>query len=380
MKDTLADIRKKLQDGVFKNEEHVRFALVGRLLEKLGWDIWNPRQVYAEFVPVPTEDNKAVDLALFTKSDLPAVFIEVKAVRNVRVKLEETETQLRNYNRDITALFGVITDGIEWRFYYSKSQGSFPSKCFKIVNLLSDDLEDAEVALCAFLGKEAIENENAEKEAQGLMRLSRNRKAMEECLPRARQMTHEPPYPSLPDALCDLARAKDHAVTRKEAEGFIVRAQDHGLVGGSFEAEKCGKHDHEDKLGRGNGIVSLQPERPDSLTHTSIDSARFGNETADNWNALVCVGIRIAAKKGCTIVDFRKWLNAQVEEGSVTDRGFHPVAGTRFSFQYMEANRAWENALALAKQLKCEIAVEFHWLGKSAAAHPGKSGALRWAP
>jgi hypothetical protein len=45
----------------------------------------------------------------------------------------------------------------------------------------------------------------------------------------------------------------------------------------------------------------------------------------------------------------------------------------------MEANRAWENALALAKKLNCEIRVDFHWRQNDAAAHPGQAGLLHWA-
>ena len=150
MQDTLVDIRKKLQDAAYENEEHVRFALVGRLLEKLGWDIWDPRQVYAEYIPAPDEDKTKVDFALFSMRR-PAIFIEVKAVGKAKANLDETEKQLRNYNRDITAVFCVIADGAEWRFYYSKSQGPFKDKCFKVIDLLSDDLEDAKTSMLTFL-------------------------------------------------------------------------------------------------------------------------------------------------------------------------------------------------------------------------------------
>jgi len=62
MTEILAEIRKHLQEGSYRNEEHVRFSLVGRILESLDWDIWNPRQVFPEYVPVPEEDNKKIDL------------------------------------------------------------------------------------------------------------------------------------------------------------------------------------------------------------------------------------------------------------------------------------------------------------------------------
>ncbi len=380
MKEIIADIRRKLQDGSYRNEEHVRFALVGRLLQALGWDIWNPQVVNAEFVAVPEEDNKKVDLALFSRGNLPAVFIEVKNIGKATLNREETEKQIRDYNKNITALFCVITDGVTWRFYYSKSQGQFASKCFKDFDLLNDDLDDVELSLLTFLGKADIDNGNAEKEAQALLRLTQNQKIMEECLAKARRMTQEPPFPSLPDALIALVAAPEHGLTvsRKEAEEFISSAHNRvPVVSPSVTREPHAPVAEPPRVSTDN-VVSLTPERPASLAHTSIESGVLGGERADNWNALVCAGIKLAIAKGYDISQIRRWVNGQVEEGSVIDRGFHPVPGTKVSLQYMDANRAWENALALAKQLKCEIRVDFHWRRHEAAAYPGQAGLLHW--
>ena len=57
MKSTIEDIRQKIQDHYYENEEHIRFNIVIRLLEKLGWDIWNPKEVFAEFLVFPDEDK-----------------------------------------------------------------------------------------------------------------------------------------------------------------------------------------------------------------------------------------------------------------------------------------------------------------------------------
>ncbi len=80
MKDMLLDIRQKLNEGVYKNEEHVRLSLVGRVIQRLGWDLWNPREVNSEFAVLPQEDQSRVDLALFLTPHSPVVFIEVKPV------------------------------------------------------------------------------------------------------------------------------------------------------------------------------------------------------------------------------------------------------------------------------------------------------------
>lgn len=99
MKDALLDIRAKLEEKAYKNEEHVRLNLVLRILGELGWCIWNPKKVNAEFVVAPGEDKTKVDLAVFLTSYTPVVFMEIKAVGQLSGKLAEIEKQLRDYAR-----------------------------------------------------------------------------------------------------------------------------------------------------------------------------------------------------------------------------------------------------------------------------------------
>lgn len=81
MLDTLIDIRQRLRNKDYHNEEHVRLALVARLVQQLGWDIWNPHEVYAEFKATRKEDNTRVDLALFTHDfEATTIFIECKGM------------------------------------------------------------------------------------------------------------------------------------------------------------------------------------------------------------------------------------------------------------------------------------------------------------
>jgi len=376
MKEALTDIRRKLQEGLYKNEEHVRFALVGRLLQALGWDIWNPCQVYAEYAAVPDEDKTKVDLALCLRPEAPAVFIEVKGVGKAAVNLERTEEQLRDYNRNITAPFCIISDGVSWRFYHSQSPGRFRDKCFKQLDLLTDDMEDLEQTLRTFLGKPEIENGNAEKEAKTLLKLTQKEKAMEACLSKARRLTQEPPFPSLPDALITLVAEDGYTITREEAEDFISNAPSRLPE----TTEEATTDTQETSIETPPGVRMLSPEHPGSLRFTSIDRAMLGTEAARNWNDLVCVGIKVALRSGKGVSDLRRSLTAQVEEGILEERGYHHIPGTNVSLQYVEATRAWENALALAKLLRCQIVVEFHWRSNEGATRPGERGVLRWSP
>ncbi len=224
MKEILADIKARLLNGEYKNEEHVRLSLVSRVLKGLGWDIWNPAEVNAEFVVVPDEDNKKVDIALFLRPIVPSVFIEIKAVGQMQGKLTAIEQQLRNYNRDNQAMFTVITDGRNWRFYLSSAGGEFSRRCFKTFDLIADDLEEVEASLSVFLRKPEIEN--ARQKAEDYLKLNQIQRTAEDCLPEARRRIGETPYPSLPAALVSLVGEKGFPITQDDAVKFIKEADE----------------------------------------------------------------------------------------------------------------------------------------------------------
>ncbi len=371
MKDTLADIRKKLKERAYRNEEHVRLSLVARILQKLEWNIWDPNQVNTEFTPVPTEDSTRVDFALFSGRREPLVFIEVKAVGKI-INLPQTETQLRDYNRNNTALFSIITDGHVWRFYYSQTGGTFSDKRFKILDFLEDDPQEIELALMTFLSKAEIESGRAKDKAEAVLKLTQTQRVMEECLPKAKKLAQEPPFPNLPDALVGLVVEQGYTVSREEAEKFL-----------SIPPEPPGPSEPLGQLEPPGGVIDvieLSPDRPESLKFTSVHDGRIGSQAANNWNSLISAGVKIAIDSGYTVPRLRQFLSASVVEGSVNERGFHSVPGTGVSLQYTEANKAWENALIMARELKCEIVVHFHWPHKEGAAHPGKEGVIRWSP
>ncbi len=219
----LEDIRRRLREGQYTNEEHVRFSLVGCVLQEYGWNIWDPRQVNTEFVPVPQEDRTKVDMALFGPGDIPLVFIEVKPVGGLR-ELGRTERQLRDYNRNMAARFCIITDGRTWHFYYTLTPGEFGDKRFKTVDLLHDELDDIMGAFSRFLGKDGVESDEARNQAERLLNLNRKERILADCLPEARRRVQRPPFPNLPDALRELAEGRGMVVSREEAAAFIGKA------------------------------------------------------------------------------------------------------------------------------------------------------------
>jgi len=363
---TLEDIQERLRANQYEREEHVRLAIVARLLQEYGWDIWNPTEVNAEYVPVPEEDKKKVDVALFLPPSTPAVFIEVKPVGGI-TNLADTERQLRDYNRNVTATFCIITDGREWRFYYSLTPGDFSSKCFRVVDLLKDDPQDIEGAFALFLNKDQLQSPEARRRAEELLRLSQKERVLQESLPEARRAVQQPPYPTLPHALSNGAKQRGFVVSQEEAVAFIEKA-------GTAKAPHPAIPPQVRTAGK-----DFDPEKPPDLSRTAITSASIGTHNANNWNVLVGEGLRIALERE-DFAQVHSWVKANIRSGKHKDSGFRPLRGTTISTQYMQATRAWEVAFHIAKRLRVPIEVNFVWRDHPEASHPGQHGTLRWSP
>lgn len=378
MKETLADIKSKLQSGDYTNEEHVRLSLVARVLQKLDWNIWDPTEVNAEFIVVPNEDKTRVDLALFIRPTLPSVFIEIKAVGQIQGRLHDIERQVRDYNRNNTALFSVITDGREWRFYYSQTAGEFSQKCFESFNLEDDNIEDVERSLMTFLKKSEIANDNARREAETYLQLNQKQRAMEDCLPEARRLLHEPPFPSLPDALANLVREKSFTVTHAEAVEFIRTAGDRRppVTGTPSGPEISRRADPPPR--RDSAVRVLNPDNPENLYHTKITEAHFAGTSVSNWRELIDCAMKAALKNGIPFATLSGIAN--VRESNPRDPSFHQIEGTHLWMQGMDSNQAWKRSLTLARKIRVELKIVFFWRDKPEAAHPGAEGSLEWSP
>ncbi len=224
--ETLTDIRTKLAQGIYLNEEHVRIGVVIRLLHTLGWDVWDPGETYLEFPVVPAENGPRADIALFVSSRTPCTYIEVKSVGRLSGDITAYESELRDYNRNNIALFSVMTDGQKWRFYYSHTGGDFSSKCFKTLDLATDDPQDIESTLVELLSRDVIADGSARTRAEYYLQVARKQRAMERQLPHARRAVLEPPFPTLPEALVRLVATEGVTVSSEEASAFIREYSD----------------------------------------------------------------------------------------------------------------------------------------------------------
>lgn len=222
MKDVLKDIRYKLENHLYQCEEHIRLSLVTRILYELGWDIWNPIEVNTEYKPVPSEDATKVDIALFQTKYIPTAYIEIKQHGKLDREISKIEKQLRDYCRDNTALFAIMTDGQKWRFYYSQTGGEFSQKCFKALDIRDDDLDELVEAFRLFLGKESIESGEAKKEAEDYLQLNQKQRAIEDAVPIAKKIVHEPPFPRLTEVIVSVVAQNGITISESEAEDYLL--------------------------------------------------------------------------------------------------------------------------------------------------------------
>lgn len=128
----------------------------------------------------------------------------------------------------------------------------------------------------------------------------------------------------------------------------------------------------------------FEPSKVPSLRHTRIFAADFGGRKADGWNSLVHVAHIEAVRRLGSIEAVRRISSANMILGRANSeqskRGLRYLAEINACIQNVDAEHAWSNTFRLAKTLRVPVEVEFQWLQKSEAAHPGKTARISWKP
>ena len=98
-----------------QTEEATKTALVLPFLQVLGYNIFDPAEVVPEFVAdVGQKKGEKVDYAIIRKSE-PILLIECKS-SNADLT-NENATQLYRYFTATPARFGILTNGLVYRFF-----------------------------------------------------------------------------------------------------------------------------------------------------------------------------------------------------------------------------------------------------------------------
>ncbi len=148
LKEHIDNIRKHLEQKIFKSETAVRQGVVDPILRSLGWPTENTQIVFPEY-PV---GGGRVDYALCAPLGDPRVFIEAKQVGR---SLEEAEAQLSGYYSYVRVRIAIATDGNRWRFFHLSGEGGWnPEVCE--LDIVTGDSKEIRAYLDRHLNYELI--------------------------------------------------------------------------------------------------------------------------------------------------------------------------------------------------------------------------------
>src|ERR1700741_2550924 len=109
----LGDRVIKLKDQI-QTEEATKNAFIMPFLQALGYDVFNPMEVVPEFISdIGLKKGEKIDYAIM-KDGSPCILVECK---HVTQNLNIHDGQLLRYFHVSKAKFGLLTNGVIYRFY-----------------------------------------------------------------------------------------------------------------------------------------------------------------------------------------------------------------------------------------------------------------------
>ncbi|MDD4309460.1 MAG: type I restriction enzyme HsdR N-terminal domain-containing protein [Candidatus Cloacimonetes bacterium] len=109
----LCDRVIKLKDQI-QTEEATKHSLVMPFIQALGYDVFNPCEVVPEYTcDIGTKKGEKIDYAIF-KDNQPIMLIECK---HWAANLTLHDNQLLRYFHVSKAKFGILTNGLTYKFY-----------------------------------------------------------------------------------------------------------------------------------------------------------------------------------------------------------------------------------------------------------------------
>ncbi len=129
----IGDRFEKMKDTL-QTEEATKNAIIMPFLQALGYDVFNPMEVLPEFTcDIGTKKGEKIDYAIF-KDGKPIILIECK---HWKQDLSLHDNQLLRYFHVSNAKFGLLTNGLIYRFYTDiEIPNKMDDKPFLEVNIL----------------------------------------------------------------------------------------------------------------------------------------------------------------------------------------------------------------------------------------------------
>lgn len=136
----LSDRVIKLKDSI-QTEEATKNALIMPFIQSLGYDVFNPFELVPEFTcDIGMKKGEKIDYAIM-KDNEAVILIECK---HWTQKLDLYDNQLLRYFHVSSAKFGILTNGIQYKFYTDLEEANkMDEKPFLDINMT--DLKDNQI-------------------------------------------------------------------------------------------------------------------------------------------------------------------------------------------------------------------------------------------
>jgi len=173
----IQDIQTGIKAGRYANEAAVSQGIILRVLQALGWPIFDASLVTPEF---PLGAGR-VDYALCYPARRPVILIESKDFG----RAVGSEKQLFEYAFHQGIPMAILTDGQEWSFFLPGAQGTYHERCVYKLDLIARPISESAKVFARYLAHaeviagKAIENANADYKT-----VARNRQ-IQDALPTA---------------------------------------------------------------------------------------------------------------------------------------------------------------------------------------------------
>lgn len=136
----LSERAGKLKENL-QTEEATKNALIMPFLQAMGYDVFNPLEVMPEFTcDIGIKKGEKIDYAIF-KDEQPVILVECK---HWKQDLNLHDNQLLRYFHVSNAKFGLLTNGVAYKFYTDlETPNKMDEKPFLELNLF--DLKNATI-------------------------------------------------------------------------------------------------------------------------------------------------------------------------------------------------------------------------------------------
>jgi hypothetical protein len=177
VKEDLLDIRAGIKARRYVNEATVSQGIVQRLLNILGWPVYNTEIVAPEY----SLGTRRADYALCHPPREPVILIEVKQVGQSK----GADRQLFEYAFHKGVPMAILTDGQEWNFFLPTEQGNYSERQLYKLDILERDPQQAESSFKRYLEYDAVRSGQAIEAARGDYRNAARRRQAQRTLPDA---------------------------------------------------------------------------------------------------------------------------------------------------------------------------------------------------